>query len=108
MIVQHAVLDTDFMSKCLPLLKKVISQNEAEGWRLAYLQDRVLTMADKPQIYGTQHDIDKNGVAYRLPIEDPEKVDDLRKSIGLDPLPEVTKAIQEKHDLTESNREDNG
>jgi len=53
LIVQHAVLDTDFMDKCLPLLKDAINQGEAEGWCLAYLQDRILTMSGKPQIYGT-------------------------------------------------------
>ena len=105
LIVQHAVLDTDFMDKCLPLLKDAINQGEAEGWCLAYLQDRILTMSGKPQIYGTQHDIDENGVAYPLPIENPEKVEELRKEIGLESLPEATRRIQERHNTTVSNRE---
>lgn len=91
LIVQHAVLDTEFMDKCLPLLKETIIQGEAEGWCLAYLQDRGLTMSGKPQIYGTQHDIDENGIAYPLPIEDPEKVEALRKEVGLDSLSDATK-----------------
>jgi predicted nucleic acid-binding protein len=53
LIVQHAVLDTKFMNECLSLLREAVHQGEAEGWCLAYLQDRVLTMSDKPQIYGT-------------------------------------------------------
>ena len=108
LIVQHAVLDTEFMDKCLPLLKEAILQGEAEGWCLAYLQDRVLTMSGKPQIYGTQHNIDENGIAYPLPIEDPEKVEKLRKEVGLAPLSNATKRIQESHNTTVSNREKNG
>jgi len=108
LIVQHAVLDTEFMDKCLPLLKEASIQGEAEGWCLAYLQDRVLTMSGEPQIYGTQHDIDDNGIAYPLPIEDPEKVEALRKEVGLDPLSEATRRIQERHNTTTANRENNG
>ena len=50
-IVQHAVLDTEFMKSCLPLLKEATKQQEAEPFHFAYLQDRVLTIAGKPQIY---------------------------------------------------------
>ena len=108
LIVQHAVLDTEFMDKCLPLLRDATIQGEAEGWCLAFLQDRVLTMTDKPQIYGTQHDIDENGIAYPLPIAEPEKVEALRKEVGLESLSDATKRIQERHNTTVGNRENNG
>ncbi len=107
LIVQHAVLDKDFMDKCLALLKEASTRGEAEGWYLAYLQDRVLTMSGKQQIYGTQHDIDDNGIAYPLPIEDAEKVAGLRKEIGLEPLFEATRRIQERHNAAVANRENN-
>ena len=105
LIVQHAVLDTALMNKCLTLLKNAIIHGEAEEWCFAYLQDRVLTMSGKPQIYGTQHDIDENGIAYPLPIKSPDEVEKLRKEIGLDTLSEATKRIQERHDTAISNRE---
>lgn len=104
LIVQHAVLDTEFMEKALPLLKEAVKNNEAEGWCLAYLQDRVLTMADKTQIYGTQHDFDENGTAFPLPIAEPEKVDILRQEMGLEPLCEATKRIQERYRAVVKNR----
>lgn len=104
LIVQHAVLDTMFMRECLTLLREAVTQGEAEGWCFAYLQDRVLTMSGKPQIYGTQHDMDKNGVAYPLPIQEPEKVDALRIEAGLEPLSEATSRIQERYDAVASNR----
>ena len=108
LIIQHAVLDTKFMGDCLSLLKEAVTEGEAEGWCLAYLQDRVLIMSGKPQIYGTQHDIDENEIAYPLPIENPENVDLLRKEVGLETLSEATKRIQERHDITIGNRKNNG
>jgi hypothetical protein len=104
-LVQHSVLDSEFMKFCLPLLKEATQHQEAELIHFAYLQDRVLTMAGKPQIYGTQHDIDKNGKAFPLPIKNPENIDVLRKKMGLEPLAEATKRIQERHNTIISNHE---
>jgi hypothetical protein len=99
LVVQHAVLDTKFMGECLPLLKEAVSSGEAEGWCLAYLQDRILTMSGKSQIYGTQHDVDEQGNAVPFPIEQPEIVDKLRQELGMEPLQEATKRIQERYQL---------
>lgn len=104
LIVQHAVLDTDFMEEALILLSRAVANNEAEGWCLAYLQDRVLTMVGQPQIYGTQHDVDVNGVAYALPIANPDRVDVLRREVGLEPLREATKRIQARHNAASGKR----
>ena len=104
LIAQHAILDKEFMEECLLLLQDATVQGEAEGWCLAYLQDRVLAKSGKPQIYGTQHDIDENEVAYPLPMENPARVDILRKELGLEPLSEATQRIQERHNATLANR----
>lgn len=104
LMVQHAVLDTEFMGECIFLLKDAVLKNDAEGWCLAYLQDRVLTMSGNPQIYGTQHDIDKNGMAFPLPMVDPLKVERLRQELGLDSLSDATRRIQERYDSTVANR----
>lgn len=97
LIVQHAVLDTGFMERTLLLLREAVRNGETEDWCLAYLQDRVLTMAGEPQIYGTQHDLDKNGLAYPLPIREPDKVEQLRREIGLEPLSEATQRVQARY-----------
>ena len=104
LVVQHAVLDTKFMSDCLALLREAVHQGEAEGWCLAYLQDRVLTQSGQPQIYGTQHNIDENGIAFPLPMQEPEKVDLLRQEVGLDPLSVATNRIQEREIAIRRNR----
>ncbi len=64
-------------------------------------------MSGKSQIYGTQHDIDENGIAYPLPIEEPEKVEMLRVEVGLEPLSDATRRIQERYDITVANRREN-
>lgn len=107
LLVQHAVLDTDFMESCLNKLEAAIQAKEAEPWHFAYLKDRILAMTDKPQIYGTQHDIDENGIAFPLPIENSDIVDSLRESVGLGPLSEATDKIQERHNQTMKNRNAN-
>ena len=104
LVVQHAVLDFEFMNHCLILLKKAVKNKEAKGWCYAYLKDRTLTNQNKPQIYGTQHDVDQNGIACPLKIKSPDQVDKLRKEIGLEPLDEATKRIQTRQNLIKANR----
>lgn len=104
LIVQHAVLDTEFMEICLELLAEAAKNGEAEGMHFAYLQDRVLTMSGRPQIYGTQHDVDEHGIAFPLPIEKPSEVDCLRREMGLGTLTEATSRIQERVNTIRRNR----
>jgi hypothetical protein len=87
MIVQHAV-DTDFMQNCLPLLESAVKNNQAEGWHLAFLQDRLLTLSGQPQIYGTQFDRDEEGWPVPYPIKDETNVDQRRADLGLNTLQE--------------------
>jgi hypothetical protein len=95
LIVQHAVLDTDFMKSCLPLLEKAVANKQAKGHHLAFLHDRIMTMSGRPQKYGTQFDISENGEVTSLPIENSQIVDKLREEIGLESLAERTKQMQE-------------
>lgn len=104
LIVQHGVLDQAFMAHALSLLEEAVQKGEAEGWCYAYLQDRTLTAAGKPQVYGTQHDFDDNGTAFPLPIAEPDRVDILRESVGLGPLSEATARIQEAYKPMIDNR----
>lgn len=108
LIVQHAVLDVRFMESCLDLLREAVERGEAEGRHFAYLQDRVLTMSGRLQIYGTQHDVDENGTAFPLAMENPVEVDNLRRKMGLDTLAEATKRIQKMENAIRRNRKKNG
>ncbi|AQW95813.1 DUF6624 domain-containing protein [Elizabethkingia anophelis] len=84
--IQH-IDDLVVQSKYLPAIKDAVKKGNAEPWHLAFLTDRILMNQGKKQIYGTQKIITKNHeTSYIIPLENPEKVDELRKEIGLDPL----------------------
>lgn len=96
MIVQHSVLDMEFMQQCVPLLEKAVKDNLAEGWHLAFLKDRLLTLSGRPQIYGTQFDRDDEGWPVPFPIEDKAHVNEKRADLGLNTLEE---RMAEMHQL---------
>jgi len=97
LIVQHSVLDPEFMLSCIPQLERLVHEGEAKGWQLAFLQDRVLMLQGKPQIYGTQHELDSNGELQPYRLACPEEVDERRKAAGLEPLVEKTRMLRADH-----------
>ncbi|MEC8787258.1 MAG: DUF6624 domain-containing protein [Pseudomonadota bacterium] len=99
LIVQHAILDEEFMNSCLNLLEVAVKNNDADALCFAYLKDRTLTMKGLPQIYGTQFDFIENDVVP-FPINDPENVDILRKEVGLGTLKEATNSVRERYKLS--------
>ncbi len=86
LIVQHAISLPEFSRRCLKLLEKAVSENEAEKYQLAYLQDRIAFFEGKPQKYGTQSDWNADGKMQVWTLEDAEKVNEFRAEIGLKPL----------------------
>ncbi len=87
LVVQHADIATQ--QKCLPLMRKAVSEGNASASSLALLEDRVaLRMGDK-QIYGSQIGRDPStGESFVFPLIDPDNVDVRRNSVGLGPLNE--------------------
>ncbi|MBE1491382.1 DUF6624 domain-containing protein [Plantactinospora soyae] len=85
LLAQHADLDPDFQRRCLVLLEQAVRDCEAQPSHLAYLTDRILTAEGTPQLYGTQFWYGPNGDGpiQPLPIEDPERLDERRRSVGL-------------------------
>ena len=96
LIVQHSPAP-QFQKKCLELLEKAVSQNEADMINLVYLTDRVRIFEGKPQVYGTQGQTDPDGLIIPYPIEDEEHVDERRQSIGLEPIAEYFKGMNESY-----------
>jgi len=96
LIVQHSVLDQKFMQSCVTILEKVVKNDGAKGWQLAFLQDRVNTMAGKEQIYGTQFNSDDDGWPISFPISNPEGVNARRKALGLNSLEERLQEMIER------------
>ena len=87
--IQHAD-DLIVQEKYLPLLTDAVKNENAEPWHLAFLTDRILMNQGKKQIYGTQIIKSNNNPenSYVVPLQNPDNVDILRTSIGLDSLKE--------------------
>jgi len=111
LVIQHADLKTQ--QKYLPMIEKAEREGKILSSNLAILQDRIAMREGRKQVYGSQEFKDKTtGMSYRYPIIDPDKLDERRKSMGLQPmkdydinwdindykkkLPEIEKIIKEQ------------
>jgi hypothetical protein len=88
LIAQHAIGSPALQRRCLPLLEEAARQGEAPAWQFAYLTDRVRVLEGRPQVYGLMFDWDEAGEMSPCEIEDPQKVDERRRSVGLPSLAE--------------------
>jgi hypothetical protein len=73
------------MVAILPYVEKEL-KDTGDGQTYAVLYDAVQLDLGKRQRYGTQIGTDAKGNPYILPLEDPAKVDDYLKAIGVPPL----------------------
>jgi hypothetical protein len=93
LLVQHADAEPKFQRQCLdriaPLPKDEVSQSSR-----AYLTDRVLLAEGKKQVYGTQFTT-IDGKLKPRPLEDEANVDKRRAEVGLPPLAEYVKRLEE-------------
>ncbi|MEZ4838693.1 DUF6624 domain-containing protein [Flavobacterium sp.] len=96
LIIQHSIGQPEFMKKCAKLLKKAVSENKAAPKSLAYLTDRIAVFEGKKQLYGTQFDWDEYGNLSPNHFDDLTKVNERRKSIGLNTLEEQTEIIRKQ------------
>lgn len=85
LIVQHA--DSSYQEKYIPLLRKSVERNQSKPSHLALLQDRLDISKGKAQTYGSQllilHKTNKTVFSH---IQNVEKIDSVRHSVGLDSI----------------------
>lgn len=96
LIIQHSIGQPEFMKKCAKQLEIAVNQNKADPKNLAYLIDRIAVFEDKPQLYGTQFDWNENGILNSNKFDSIIKVNERRKSIGLNTLEEQTEIIRKR------------
>ena len=85
LLAQHADVDVAFQERCLSLMRDA-GPGEVCLRHIAYLEDRILLHRGRPQRYGTQFMRNEQGDFVPQPLEDPERVDDRRAALGLEPL----------------------
>ena len=67
----------------LPIAEKDARENGGGKEIVSVLVDDLLITLGHKQKYGTQLDVDEHGKPYALPVEDPAKVDQYRKELGI-------------------------
>ena len=95
LLVQHADADPAFQRDCLGLLTAAVGQGEARRSHLALLTDRVLVAEGQPQEYGTQLRY-RAGECVPFPVRDPERVDERRAAMALQPLADYVTLVAEQ------------
>lgn len=92
MVLQHSGFAKQ--EKYLPVVKALCEQHEADWESYAHLYDRVCYYKGKPQLYGTQIDLDKVTGEYSFyPIEDEANVNKRRAEMGMRPIEEYAKMM---------------
>lgn len=87
LIIDHA--DVEYQERYLPLIEQQVLRGTINAADYATLSDRVNIRRQRPQRYGTQTGYKQhNGetFTYVYPIEDVDKLDSLRLSVGLDSM----------------------
>ncbi|GGF57014.1 DUF6624 domain-containing protein [Alteromonas lipolytica] len=98
LIIQHSP-DYAFQEAMLPILKQAFLQGEGiDGQDFALLTDRVLVHRGEPQIYGTQLNIIDDALVFD-PIKEPASVDARRAEVGLPPLEEYIRLLEDAYGL---------
>jgi hypothetical protein len=84
-ITQHAIGEPDFQRSVLKLLQA--AAGKVPAWHAAYLEDRIAMQEGRPQRFGSQWmDDPRDGLIRPWKLAEPENVNSLRASVGLDPL----------------------
>lgn len=93
-ILINADHDLRFQVEGLELLQQAWARGEGDGTQLAALTDWVRVAQGMPQVYGTQADFIEGQLQFH-PIEAASQVDARRASVGLIPLAEYRRQLEE-------------
>jgi hypothetical protein len=90
LVIQHAPFTTQ--KKLIPVVEKALKEGRLKPSHYALFKDRVLLRQGHKQIYGSQISYDhQTGEHFVAPLEDPDHVDERRKSVGLGSLADYVK-----------------
>ena len=90
LVIQHSDLETQI--KYLPMMREAVKKGNAKGKDFALLEDRIAMEQGKRQIYGSQIKIDGDEF-YVYPIIEPEKVNQRRAEVGLEPIEDYVRSV---------------
>ncbi len=96
LIVQHSP-DKAFQRRCLDMMTPLVKQQEVQAVDWAYLLDRVRLAEGQKQVFGSQVTMGPDGKLQIAPLEDPEHVDARRAELGMPPLDEYLKLVEDMY-----------
>lgn len=95
LVIDHAPLD--YQLRYLPLIEKQVAEGVISKSDYATLFDRIRMRQGAPQRYGTQtvqrRSAESNAPIYVWPIENPRKLNRLRRSMGLSPMKRYCRTV---------------
>ena len=95
LVIWHAELG--MQERYLPALRQAVAQQQAEPSLLALLEDRVSIREGKAQVYGSRSLIQDAGVTLQPPVTDPAHLDERRAAVGLPPICDYLRGLNEGH-----------
>lgn len=105
LVIQHS--DKETMEKYLPQLREAAAKGEAEKSQLALMEDRVLMNNGKPQIYGSQLNVNnETGQPELYKIADEANVNKRREEMGLEPLEDYLKRFGIDYQVPQASKAD--
>lgn len=87
--------DLTLMKAALPIVENDVKKHGGSGEMFSVLYDELAITLGNQQRYGTQFDTDKEGRPYILPLEDPGRVNQYRKEIGILSFEEYQKLVSD-------------
>ena len=93
LIAQHG--SSAFLKSSLVLMRAAAARGEITPSKLALAIDRDLCNDNQPQLYGSQFRTDSTGKTVPLPIDDPQRLDQRRASMGLEPYTQYRQLLEQ-------------
>ncbi len=87
--------DLALLTAVLPLVERDLAHSEDTSQVFAIFYDETQIALGRKQRYGSQLQVDAKGEPFVLPLEDPERVEELRRSIALPPLADYLRDASE-------------
>lgn len=95
LLALHTMPDPQVLRRCLRLLRAATAAGEAEPWQVPFLVDRLSLVERNVQVYGTTICRQADGSFGPLLLEDPDRVDARRRAVGLPPLEQDIRRIEQ-------------
>lgn len=84
LVIQHSPLE--YQQRYIPLFKDAAMKGDLPKEAIAMMEDRIAIRSGRPQIYGSQGNLNEQGIFVPADMIDPANVDKRRAEMGMTPL----------------------